>query len=32
MKRKSIATGRNKGFVKDIFPPDGKTASSRKDI
>ena len=24
LKRQSVATGRNKGFVQDIFPPDGK--------
>ena len=32
LNRKSIATGRNDGFVKNIFPQDGKAASSRKDI
>ena len=32
LKRQSVATGRNKGFVQDVFLPDGKTASSRKDI
>ena len=32
LKRQSVATGRNKGFVQDIFPPDGKAASSRKDV
>ena len=32
LNRKSIATDHNDGFVKNIFPQDGKVASSRKDI
>ena len=32
LNRKSIATGCNDGFIKNIFPQDGKAASSRKDI
>ena len=27
LNRKSVATGRNKGFLQDIFSQDGKTAS-----
>ena len=32
LNRKSVATGRNKEFVKNVFPRDRKTVSSRKDI
>ena len=32
LNRKSVGTGRNKGFVWNIFSRDGRTASSRKDI
>ena len=32
LNRKSVATGRNKGFVENVFPRDGKTASNGKDI
>ena len=32
LNRKSATTDPNKGFVKNIFPRDGKTTSSRKDI
>ena len=30
--RKSVATGRNKGFIYYVFSRDGETASSKKDI
>ena len=32
LSRKSVATGCNKDLVENIFPRDGKTASSREDI
>ena len=32
LNRKSVATGRNKGFVSNILPRDGQTASNGKDI
>ena len=32
LNRKSVATGRNKEFLKDIFPQDGKTASNGRVI
>ena len=32
MKKNSGATGRNKGFVSNIFPQDGKTPSNLRDL
>ena len=32
LNKKFIATGRNKGFVQNIFPQDRKTASNGKNI
>ena len=32
LNKKSVATGRNKGFVSDIFPWDWKTASDGRVI
>ena len=32
LNRKSVVTGSNKAIVQNIFPQDGKTTSSRKDI
>ena len=32
LNKRPIVTGRNKGFVWNIFPRDEKRASSRKDI
>ena len=32
LNRKSVANGSNKGFVQNIFPQDGKTASNGRVI